>query len=75
MESEPQPQHYNATQKCRAETVRKIHEILDYPSDTVLVVIFGSIHCCPCTSRDVRIMRKIYGEYKLHQRKVCQTIH
>jgi hypothetical protein len=75
MESEPQPQHYNATQKRRAETVRKIHEILDHPSDAVLVVIFDTIHCCPYTSRDVRIMRKIYGEYELHQRKVCQTIH
>ena len=64
MESEPQPQHYNATQKRRAEAVRKIHEILNHPSDAVLGVIFdtGAIHGCPYTSRDVRIIRKIYGE-------------
>ena len=50
-------------QVCHGSRVRRIHEILNHPSDDILGIIFdrGSIHGCPYTSRDVRIMRKIYG--------------
>jgi hypothetical protein len=61
--TEPQTQHYNATQKRRAKAVRNIQKILNHLSDAVLSVIFdtGAIHGCPYTSQNVRIMRKIYG--------------
>jgi hypothetical protein len=59
----PDGTYYNAQQRRRATEVKRIHEILNHPSDDVLGILFdrGSIHGCPYTSRDVRIMRKIFG--------------
>ena len=59
----PDGSYYNAQQRRRAAQVNRIHEILNHPSDDILGIIFdrGSIHGCPYTSRDVRIMRKIFG--------------
>jgi hypothetical protein len=59
----PDGTYYNAQQRRRAAAVRRIHEIMNHPSDDVLGIMFdrGAIHGCPYTSRDVRIMRKIYG--------------
>ena len=59
----PDGTYYNAQQRRRAAAVRRIHEILNHPSDDILGIILdrGSIHGCPYTSRDARIMRKIYG--------------
>lgn len=63
MDSLPDGTYYNAQQRRRAGAVQRIHDILNHPSDDVLGILFdrGSIQGCPYTSRDVRIMRKIYG--------------
>jgi hypothetical protein len=63
LETLPDGSYYNAQQRRRAAEVRRIHEILNHPSDDILGILFdrGAIHGCPYTSRDVRIMRKIYG--------------
>ena len=63
LEALPDGTYYNAQQRRRAAEVKRIHDILNHPSDEVLGVLFdrGSISGCPYTSRDVRIMRKIYG--------------
>jgi hypothetical protein len=60
---EPETPHYSADQKRRAAAVQKIHAILNHINDVALGILFdsGAIHGCPYTSRDVRIMRKIYG--------------
>jgi hypothetical protein len=59
----PDGSYYNAQQRRRAAAVKRIHEILNHPSDEIMGILFdrGSIHGCPYTSKDVRIMRKIYG--------------
>jgi hypothetical protein len=63
LDSLPDGTYYNAQQRRRASEVKRIHDILNHPNDDVLGILFdrGSIHGCPYTSRDVRIMRKIYG--------------
>lgn len=59
----PDGTYYNAQQRRRAAAVQRIHQILNHPGDDVLSVLFdrGGIHGCPYTSRDVRVMRKIFG--------------
>jgi len=63
MDALPDGTYYNAQQRRRAAAVQRIHDILNHPNDEVLGTLFdrGSIHGCPYTSRDVRIMRKIFG--------------
>jgi uncharacterized membrane protein YgcG len=64
MDAEKTPhREYTSPEKRRAAAVKRIHEILNHPSDAALGIIFdsGTIHGCPYSSRDVRIMRHIYG--------------
>ena len=45
------------------KAVLRIHDVLGHPNDAALGILLdsGCVHGCPYTSRDVRIMRKIYG--------------
>ena len=55
--------HYSAEERKRAREVKNIHDIMGHPHDAALGILFdsGCIQGCPYTSRDIRIMRKIYG--------------
>jgi hypothetical protein len=55
--------HYSADERSRAKAVQRIHEILGHPNDAALGILLdsGCVHGSPYTSRDVRVMRKIYG--------------
>lgn len=55
--------HYSAEERSRAKAVQQMHEILGHPNDAALGILLdsGCVHGSPYTSRDVRVMRKIYG--------------
>ena len=55
--------HYSAEERKRAREVKNIHDVMGHPHDAALGILFdsGCIQGCPYTSRDIRIMRKIYG--------------
>ena len=59
-------QFFNAVQLRRAKLCRKIHWVLNHPSDDVLKKLLdeGSICGCPLTGRDVTNMTKIFGPCK-----------
>ena len=59
-------QFFNAVQLRRAKLCRKIHWVLNHPSDDVLKRLLdeGSICGCPLTGRDVTNMTKIFGPCK-----------
>ncbi len=55
---------FNSTERKRAGEVKKIHDILNHPSDVVLESFFDNncVAGSPYTSKDVQNMRRIYGD-------------